>query len=150
MLRFGLSAFAAATLAASVLPALAHHSDAMFDNGKEVTLNGTVKEFQYTNPHSWIQLRVAANEGATPVEWSIETAAPIVLVSGDSGLVICSAESISSSGFTARITSDVMSELRQLDLPAPVAPEIRTWGISARFTTTVRPEMSRPIGTSSG
>ena len=80
MLRFGLSAFAAAILAASALPALAHHSDAMFDNGKEVTLNGTVKEFQYTNPHSWIQLRVAANEGATPVEWSIETAAPIVLL----------------------------------------------------------------------
>lgn len=80
MHRFGLSAFVAATLAASALPAFAHHSDAMFDNGKEVTLSGTVKEFQYTNPHSWIQLRVAASEGATPVEWSIETAAPIVLL----------------------------------------------------------------------
>jgi hypothetical protein len=44
-----------------------------------VTLNGTVKEFQYTNPHSWIQLLVPATRGA-PVEWSIETAAPIVLL----------------------------------------------------------------------
>jgi hypothetical protein len=80
MLRQGLPSFIAAALFATVLPAAAHHSDAMFDNAKEVTLNGTVKEFQYTNPHSWIQLTVAENEGATPVEWSIETAAPIVLL----------------------------------------------------------------------
>ena len=60
-------------------PALAHHSDAMFDSTKEMVLNGTVKEFQYTNPHSWIQLLVAGTAGA-PVEWSIETGAPIVLL----------------------------------------------------------------------
>jgi hypothetical protein len=52
----------------------------MFDSSKEVTLNGTVKEFQYTNPHSWIQLVVAGEGGAAPVEWSIETGAPIVLL----------------------------------------------------------------------
>ena len=69
---FGLVLFAA-------IPAAAHHSDAMFDSSKEVTLNGTVKEFQYTNPHSWIQLLVPATAGAS-VEWSIETAAPIVLL----------------------------------------------------------------------
>ena len=61
------------------LPAFAHHSDAMFDSNKEMVLNGTVKEFQYTNPHSWIQLVVPGAAG-TPVEWSIETAAPIVLL----------------------------------------------------------------------
>jgi hypothetical protein len=65
---------------AAVTPALAHHSDAMFDSAKEVVLNGTVKEFQYTNPHSWIQLVVPGAEGAAPVEWSIETQAPIVLL----------------------------------------------------------------------
>jgi hypothetical protein len=42
-------------------------------------LNGTVKEFQYTNPHSWIQL-VVANAGGQAAEWSIETGAPIVLL----------------------------------------------------------------------
>jgi len=63
----------------AALPAAAHHSDAMFDSSKEVTVSGTVKEFQYTNPHSWIQLLVPAATGA-PVEWSIETAAPIVLL----------------------------------------------------------------------
>jgi hypothetical protein len=60
-------------------PALAHHSDAMFAADKEVVLKGTVKQFQYTNPHSWIQLVVPAAAGA-PVEWSIETGAPIVLL----------------------------------------------------------------------
>jgi len=39
-----------------------------------------VKEFQYTNPHSWIQLLVAAEAGAEPKELSIETGAPIVLL----------------------------------------------------------------------
>ena len=52
----------------------------MFDSSKEVVINGTVKEFQYTNPHSWIQVLVPGNAGAAPVEWSIETAAPIVLL----------------------------------------------------------------------
>jgi len=64
----------------AAMPAAAHHSDAMFDSAKEITLNGTVKEFQYTNPHSWIQLLVPAAAAGTPVEWSIETAAPIVLL----------------------------------------------------------------------
>ena len=71
---------AAAMLFAAVVPASAHHSDAMFASDKEVVLNGTVKEFQYTNPHSWIQLLVAGEAGAQPIEWSIETGAPIVLL----------------------------------------------------------------------
>jgi len=70
---------AVAVLGLAVLPASAHHSDTMFDDAKEVVLNGTVKEFQYTNPHSWIQLLVARENGGT-VEWSIETGAPIVLL----------------------------------------------------------------------
>jgi hypothetical protein len=74
-------AFAATALLFVIAgPAFAHHSDAMFASDKEVTLNGTVREFQYTNPHSWIQLVVAGQAGAQPVEWSIETGAPIVLL----------------------------------------------------------------------
>ena len=52
-------------------PALAHHSGAMFDATKTVTLDGTVKEFQWTNPHSWLQLVVPDNSGGTK-EWSLE------------------------------------------------------------------------------
>ena len=54
--------------------ASAHHSAAMFDGGKEITLTGTVKEFQWMSPHCWIQLLVPdeAHPGAAPVEWGIE------------------------------------------------------------------------------
>ncbi|HEX5281074.1 MAG TPA: DUF6152 family protein [Micropepsaceae bacterium] len=78
MLKTGFAAVGVVLFAA--IPAAAHHSDAMFDSSKEVVINGTVKEFQYTNPHSWIQVLVPGNAGAAPVEWSIETAAPIVLL----------------------------------------------------------------------
>lgn len=66
-------------LAAAASQADAHHSTAMFDAAKEVVLNGTIKEFQYTNPHSWIQVMVPGSNGRE-VEWSIETSAPIVLL----------------------------------------------------------------------
>lgn len=55
--------------------ALAHHSFAMFDNSKNVTIEGTVKEFQWTNPHSWVQLMVKDATGKE-VEWSIEGGSP--------------------------------------------------------------------------
>jgi hypothetical protein len=48
----------------------AHHSGAMFDSQKSITLQGTVKLFQWTNPHCWIQLLVPSPIGTT--EWSIE------------------------------------------------------------------------------
>jgi hypothetical protein len=62
--------------------ALAHHSRAMFDQTKQVTLVGTVREFQWTNPHCWIQVLVPdpSNPGAEPVEWGIEMAAPVELM----------------------------------------------------------------------
>lgn len=56
-------------------PAGAHHSFAMFNQEKSITIEGTVKEFQFTNPHCWIQLMVA-RPGAAPVEWSIEMGGP--------------------------------------------------------------------------
>ena len=54
--------------------ALAHHSFAMFDAQKEVTLSGTVREFQWTNPHSWLQVEVP--QGGARVEYSIELGSP--------------------------------------------------------------------------
>src|SRR5262249_3631555 len=60
------------------IPAVAHHSFAMFDASKTVTLQGTVKEFHWTNPHSWIFLTVAG-EGQ-PAEWPIELGSPAGLM----------------------------------------------------------------------
>ncbi|HTI67123.1 MAG TPA: DUF6152 family protein [Caulobacteraceae bacterium] len=62
---------AGAAVALAAGPAMAHHSGAMFDSAKQVTLEGTIKEFQFTNPHSWIQLNVS--DGGKVTEWSLET-----------------------------------------------------------------------------
>jgi hypothetical protein len=65
---------AAGTLAVA-LPVLAHHSFAMFDQTKVVPLKGTVREFQWTNPHAWIQVDVPGAAGATEM-WSVELNSP--------------------------------------------------------------------------
>jgi hypothetical protein len=66
-----LSAFLAGCGAlAGIAPASAHHSFAMFDRTKNVQLDGTVKDWQFTNPHSWLQLLVVEN--GNPVEYGIE------------------------------------------------------------------------------
>jgi hypothetical protein len=58
--------------------AVAHHSFAMFDMQKNVTLNGTVKSFQWQSPHTWLQVQVPDGAGQR-VEWSLEMGAPGVL-----------------------------------------------------------------------
>jgi hypothetical protein len=56
-------------------PLNAHHSFAAFDMAKTSTISGVVKEFQWTNPHSWIQMMVKDASGVE-VEWSIEANSP--------------------------------------------------------------------------
>lgn len=65
----------------AVATAFAHHSAAMFDATKNITLAGTVKEFEWMSPHCWIQLLVPneANAGAAPIEWGIEMDNPLGL-----------------------------------------------------------------------
>ena len=57
------------------LPLCAHHSTTAYDHTRTIELKGTVKDFQWTNPHSWIQLLVTDGNGNT-TEWAIETGAP--------------------------------------------------------------------------
>jgi hypothetical protein len=64
-----------AVAASLAVPVWAHHSFAMFDNEKEAALEGTIKEFQWTNPHTWIQVLVKDASGKE-VEWSIEGGSP--------------------------------------------------------------------------
>ena len=73
-----------ASLALTVLVALplrleAHHSAVMFDEQKEVTLQGTVKEFQYTNPHSWLLVDVTNKDGSVTT-WGFEAEGPTTLL----------------------------------------------------------------------
>jgi hypothetical protein len=73
--RVKASWLAAALVASAVAaPVVAHHSFAMFDTRSEVTLNGTVREFQWTNPHGWLQ--VVVPRGGSSVEYSIELGSP--------------------------------------------------------------------------
>ena len=64
-----------AALAASIQPVLAHHSGAEFDATKMVEIKGTIKEFQFKNPHTWIQVMADDGKGKE-VEWSLEWGAP--------------------------------------------------------------------------
>ena len=64
------AALAVSSLMGTTL-ANAHHSFAMFDMTKSVRLEGTVKRFDWTNPHSWIFLDVGG-PGATAEQWTIE------------------------------------------------------------------------------
>ena len=74
MNRLRQSLLAALALSALALPAAAHHSFAMFDQRKIMTLEGTVTEFQWTNPHAFIEISVPAGGAAT--HWSIELNSP--------------------------------------------------------------------------
>ena len=60
-------------------PAGAHHSFAVYERTKVVTLKGTVKTFQWTNPHVVIWLLVTPAGGGEPEEWGLETTSPGVL-----------------------------------------------------------------------
>src|SRR5580704_14739544 len=62
-------------VAMSAVPAFAHHSFAMFDAATAKTVQGTVKDFQWTNPHSWILLTVDNAQGQAE-QWAIEMGGP--------------------------------------------------------------------------
>ncbi len=61
----------AVALLAVAAPAVAHHSFAMFDRDKPIALEGTVKDFQWTNPHVWIQVMIPDAKGVDQ-EWGVE------------------------------------------------------------------------------
>ncbi len=72
---------AAAAVAAGAVVAMAHHSFTMFDQTRQVTLSGTVTEFQWTNPHAFIELDVTDEKGAVK-HWSVEMGSPSILMQG--------------------------------------------------------------------
>jgi hypothetical protein len=70
--------FCATVLAASAT-VLAHHSSAGIDRTKSVELVGTIKQFSWTNPHSWMEVDVPDQKGGT-VTWKVEMTSPAYLV----------------------------------------------------------------------
>ena len=70
--------FACCLILAANAPASAHHSFAMFDNAKTLSLDGTVKALEWVNPHSWIHI-VALNSTGKPEEWAFGMGGPGLL-----------------------------------------------------------------------
>jgi hypothetical protein len=64
---------------AGSMPVFAHHSFAMFDGEKTITMNGTLKELEWTNPHAWIRIEIADPATGLPQEWSFEMGSPAQL-----------------------------------------------------------------------
>ncbi len=64
-------------------PVLAHHSMAEFDRGHPIELTGTVKEWRWTNPHTWIIITVTDSNGVA-IDWALESGSPSNL--RDSGI----------------------------------------------------------------
>lgn len=58
---------------------MAHHSGSMFDEEETVTLEAVVKEFQYTNPHSWLIVNVTNDDGSVTT-WGFEAEGPSTLL----------------------------------------------------------------------
>jgi hypothetical protein len=80
-MRFKFPIVLTLALVAAAIPGVAHHSFAMFDSTKQTTLTGTVTDFQWTNPHSYIELDVPKEIGAVK-HWSIEMGSPSILQPG--------------------------------------------------------------------
>ena len=72
---------ATGALALTAAPTIAHHSFAMFDREHQIDLEGTVQEFRFVNPHTFINLVVKQDDAST-VTWSLEGQSPAALVRG--------------------------------------------------------------------
>lgn len=68
----------AAVLTAAGNAAIAHHSFAMFDQEHPIEITGTVVEFRYTSPHSFILVDVKGKDGVSTV-WNLEGPSPSIL-----------------------------------------------------------------------
>lgn len=54
---------------------LAHHSNAAYDMRRDVTIEGTVQEYQWTNPHCWVKVQTIDSDGVAKV-WNLEFGTP--------------------------------------------------------------------------
>ena len=102
-MRKSLSVLSALVSLAFTEGALSHHSfSAEFDVGKPVTLVGTLKEFEWTNPHAWMHLEVTDAQGNTQ-EWAVEFLGVNALVrTGLSPNNVKAGDKLTVTGFGAR------------------------------------------------
>jgi hypothetical protein len=63
--------FAMLAVLALASPAFAHHSFAMYDHTRTITIKGEVTKFQWTNPHAYLEVDVKQKDGSVK-HYSIE------------------------------------------------------------------------------
>jgi hypothetical protein len=125
-----LSGFVVTLALLAAIPAWAHHSMAGFDRAKTVTLVGTVKQFKWANPHSWIDMDVTDGKGGS-TDWNVEMTSPAVLIragwkssvmkTGDKVTVMCHPQQSGEPGCI--FVSVTLSDGRTLtDRPAAAVP----------------------------
>ena len=66
-------------LVAVTQPVSAHHSTAVYDHENKVLIEGTVTQFKWTNPHSWLYMKVPDGKGGTE-DWAIEAGTVVQLI----------------------------------------------------------------------
>jgi hypothetical protein len=145
-------AFAAALWFIPALQAPAHHSNSAYQVDQIVTLTGTVKEWRWTNPHTWLVMTVEGEDGRT-VEWAVEGRPPgilgragwssTILVPGERVTVHASpAKNGDPEGIIARVTKadgTVLGNQPNFNrtaaaaLPAPAAPPSANAGSRPNF-----------------
>jgi hypothetical protein len=90
------------------IPAFAHHGTATYDLQHEVTVEGIVKDFEWSSPHSWVYVSVTNDKGEVE-EWGGETGAPGTLARrGWSSHLFKPGDKVKMSGHAAKDGSKVM------------------------------------------
>ena len=74
-MKHRLTALIATIVLAATAPLIAHHGAATFDTGKELTMQGTVTEWVWSNPHCFLKFDVTEKDG-TVRHWTVETSNP--------------------------------------------------------------------------
>src|SRR6185312_6012362 len=77
-MKWKVTSFLIAASALLVMPLAAHHSFVMFDTAQQVTVKGTVTAFEWTNPHTYIEIDGQAADGKAK-HWSVELGSPSIL-----------------------------------------------------------------------
>ncbi|HYR83072.1 MAG TPA: DUF6152 family protein [Terriglobia bacterium] len=67
-----IAGYVAVAVLSFALQALAHHSFSMFDHEKTITVSGTLKEFEWTNPHCWLHVSVVDATTGRSLDWAFE------------------------------------------------------------------------------
>jgi Family of unknown function (DUF6152) len=71
-MKLKLAGYVVSAIVAFVIQAQAHHSFAMFDHDKAITVSGTLKEFEFTNPHCWLHVSVVDPTTGRTLDWAFE------------------------------------------------------------------------------